>query len=168
MNLRQSFLAALAVLGLAGTGMAGLPAGPDAPFAITTTTDEVIVAADTRDPGNAIVTITAAADTTLGRLNDRKNGAFTGYERATLPPSGSYQVFLSGFSGQGSGHLILTSRGRTTRFTLLADQSGGAVRIGPRIQGDSGMLTVDGDGRSVTVGTQAPGPGPISLSRQTP
>ena len=146
-------LKATAAMVLALLAAVPAPAGP-AGFSITTASDKAIITMDRQAPGNAIVTVLdPASGTEVGRLNETKNGEYTGYEWATLEPGQSYLVQLSGYLGNGVCGLVLTSLGRSARFTLRAEPAGGGIALSGSILGEPGLVQVGGDRRSLILAT---------------
>jgi len=130
---------------------AALAAGP-ASFLITTSDRPATLAVDPHQPGNSIVTVLPKDGVDpLGRLNDRKNANYTGQERIPLAPGGTYEVVLSAYRSRGQARMVLTCAGRSARFDLAAAPGASTARLGGRVLGDPGLLTVIGDGGACTV-----------------
>jgi hypothetical protein len=152
MPLPSSFLVSLVLAAQAGgTPPAAKPA-PAPTFIITTGQDPATLsmAADNQDP--AIVTVLdAVTDEPLenGRLNDRKNGNYTGLERATLAPSKSFKIVLSAFRDVAACSLVLASMDRQATFTLSATAATPDVTV-KGVRGAE-ILKLAEDGKSLQV-----------------
>lgn len=156
------FLAAWILAG--ALAPAAMAAGP-ASFLITTTDRPATLAVDPHHPGNSIITVLPKDGIDLlGRLNDRKNANYTGQERIPLAPGGTYEVVLSAYRSRGQARMVLTCAGRTARFALAVAPGASATRLGGRVLGDPGLLTVAEDGGACTVSA---GPAEPATTDQT-
>jgi hypothetical protein len=143
------FLGAWALAG--ALAPAAMAAGP-ASFLITTSDRPATLAVDPHQPGNSIVTVLPKDGIDpLGRLNDRKNANYTGQERIPLAAGGTYEVVLSAYRSRGLARMVLTCAGRSARFALAVAPGTGTARLGGRVLGAPGLLTVTGDGDACTV-----------------
>ena len=152
MPLPSSFLVSLVLAAQAGgTPPAAKPA-PAPTFIITTGQDPATLsmAADNQD--QAIVTVLdAVTDEALenGRLNDRKNGTYTGLERATLAPSKSFKIVFSAFRDVAASSLVLVSMDQRATFTLSATAATPDVAV--KNLGGARILKLAEDGKSLLV-----------------